>query len=79
MQISGMSKLRPEEYGDHVEVQHSGAVTVHHDLSDRERMRRMALFLLEDRGAGALIDGTASPVPAKDEQASLPAKPAKSK
>jgi len=62
-----MSKLAPRKYGDHVEVAHFGQVTVQHELSDRERMRRMALFLLEDQAAGehtagALIQGEASSV-----------------
>lgn len=76
-----LSKLRPGQYGDHVEVQHTGAVTVTHDLSDRERMRRMALFLLEDRAAGAVIEGKASPVAGDggSPQATTPAKQPKSK
>lgn len=37
-------------------VEHLGAVTIQHELSDRERMRRMALFLLEDQGSGTVIE-----------------------
>jgi len=52
-----MSKLAPRKYGDRVEHEHLGEVTVTHELSDRERMRRMALFLLEDQAAaGTVID-----------------------
>ena len=47
-----MAVIAPHVYGEKVEVQHSG--TVVHELSDRETMRRMALFLLEDRAAGGL-------------------------
>ena len=57
-----MSKLAPRKYGDRVEHEHLGEVTVTHELSDRERMRRMALFLLEDKAAGAMIEGQSEPV-----------------
>ncbi len=61
-----MSKLKPGIYGDRIESVISGQVDIVHSLSDRERMRRMALFLLEDdasEGAGgALIEGEASPI-----------------
>ena len=62
-----MSKLAPRKYGDHVELEYTGQITVKHELSDQERMRRMALFLLEDQAAGehtagALIQGEASSV-----------------
>lgn len=54
-----MSKLQPKKYGDRVDVEHGGAVVVEHvaSLSDREKMRRFALFMLEDQAAGAIIDG----------------------
>ena len=55
-----MAKIAPHVYGDHVEVKHSGDVTVQHEISDRECMRRMALFLLEDQAGGALIEGVAT-------------------
>ncbi len=51
-----MSKLAPRKYGDRVEHEHLGEVTVTHELSDRERMRRMALFLMEDQAAGTVIE-----------------------
>jgi len=51
-----MSKLAPRKYGDRVEHEHLGEVTVTHELSDRERMRRMALFLLEDQESGTVIE-----------------------
>ena len=61
-----LSKLKPGTYGDRIESVISGQVDIVHSLSDRERMRRMALFLLEDdasEGAGgALIEGEASPI-----------------
>ncbi len=52
-----LSKLLPKQYGDRVEVEHGGEVTHNLQLSDRERMRRFALFMLEDRAAGAIVDG----------------------
>jgi len=55
-----MAAVAPHLYGDRVEVKHSGEVSHTHSISDRERMRRMALFLLEDQAAGALIEGTAT-------------------
>ena len=51
-----MAKIAPHVYGDHVEVKHGGDVTVQHEISDRERMRRMALFLLEDQELGTVIE-----------------------
>ena len=76
-----MATVAPHLYGEQVSVQHSGAVTVQHELSTRERMRRMALFLLEDRGAGALIEGEASPPApeAGNQQATPSAQPPKPK
>ena len=60
-----LSKLLPGTYGDKVEHQHGGEVahTVTHSLDDREKMRRMALFMLEDQAAGVTIDGTAHTLP----------------
>ncbi len=57
-----MSKLAPWKYGDRVEHEHLGVVTVTHELSDRECMRRMALFLLEDQAAGTVIEHDACEV-----------------
>ncbi len=52
-----LSKLRPGQYGDHVQVdhEHGGSVTVQHELSDAERMRRLALFFVEEE-AGNIIE-----------------------
>ena len=76
-----MATVAPHLYGDHMTVEHGGAVTVKHELSDRERMRRMALFLLEDRAAGVLIEGSASPAAVEpgNQQATSPAQPDKPK
>lgn len=57
-----LSKLMPSQFGDRVDHQHSGEVTQRVDiteLSEREKMRRLALFMLEDRQA---VDGEASEV-----------------
>jgi hypothetical protein len=57
-----LSRLKPKVYGDHLEVEHSGDVGVIVDitsLSAREKMRRLALFMLEDKAAGVTIDGEA--------------------
>ena len=60
-----LSKLLPNTYGDKVEHQHGGEVahTVTHTLDDREKMRRMALFMLEDQAAGVTFEGTSHTVP----------------
>lgn len=57
-----MSRLSPKKYGDRVDVEHSGEVGHTHrvditQLSAREKMRRLALFMLEDQAAGQTIDG----------------------
>lgn len=52
-----MAKLRPGQYGDKVEHEHSGMVGhahLHADLDDKETVRRLALFLMEDPQAPAL-------------------------
>lgn len=57
-----MSKLTPKKYGDRVDVDVSGEV-VHvavSSLSDREKARRWALFMVEDQQAaasGVVIEG----------------------
>jgi hypothetical protein len=59
-----LSKLRPETYGDKVQADVSGKVAVTHDistLSEREKMRRLALFMVEDQRQPA-IDGQADDV-----------------
>lgn len=60
-----LARLKPQVYGDRVEVDVSGEIQHRVDitaLSAREKMRRLALFMLEDQAAGAIIDGEASPV-----------------
>jgi len=56
-----MAKLAPRIYGDKLQHEHSGEVVQRIELSDRERMRRLATFLLEDQAAGALIEGETAP------------------
>ncbi len=62
-----MAKLAPR-YADRVDHKHSGEVVHTVELSDRERMRRLATFMLEDRAAGVTIEGelgpAAEPIPA---------------
>jgi hypothetical protein len=58
-----MGKLARHVYGDKVEHQHSGEVVHSVDMSDRERMRRLASFMLEDQRAGVTVDGQASALP----------------
>lgn len=66
-----MGKLARHVYGDRVEVEHSGSIEHVVSISDRERMRRLASFMLEDRDAGAVIDqapdSTALPASLPDE------------
>jgi hypothetical protein len=57
-----MQSLASRTFGDKATVEHKGTVTHTVTTSDRERMRRLATFMLEDRDAGALIEGTAEPV-----------------
>ena len=67
-----LSKLAPRKYGDRLEVEHSGEVQHRVDitaLSSREKMRRMALFMLEDQQAGAVIEGTVDTKPEPDPSA----------
>ena len=59
-----LSKLQPRLYGDRVGVEVSGEVQHTVDitsLSAREKMRRLALFMLEDKAA-APIEGESSAV-----------------
>lgn len=62
-----LSKLNPGQYGDHMEVEHVGAVDHRHHITDDEKIRRLALFLLDSPGGTTIIDGESSPVPA-DQQ-----------
>ncbi len=62
-----LSKLRPEQYGDKVINEATGTMTVKHDitsLTEREKMRRFALFMVEDQRQpfieGELASGTKS-------------------
>ncbi len=60
-----LSKLAPKVYGDRLEVEHGGEVGLKVDisaLSAREKMRRLALFMLEDKAAGKIIEGQAERV-----------------
>lgn len=60
-----LARLKPQVYGDRLEVEHSGEVQHRVDitaLSAREKMWRLALFMLEDQAAGAVIEGQSSPV-----------------
>ncbi len=50
-----MAKIAPHLFGDRLAVEHTGGMIVKHELSDRERMRRIALFLMEDQAAGTVI------------------------
>jgi hypothetical protein len=52
-----MSKVARHIYGDKVEHEHSGEVAHTIELSDRERMRRLASFMLEDQRNGVTIEG----------------------
>jgi len=53
-----MAKIAPRIYGDKVSHEHSGEVHQRHtvELSDRERMRRLASFMLQDQ-ANPVIEG----------------------
>ena len=62
-----LSKLNPGQYGDHVEVQHTGEVEHRHQIADDERIRRLALFLLDSPAGSPAIDGEFSPVSAGDQ------------
>ena len=64
-----LSKLAARKYGDRLEVEHSGEVQHTVDitsLSAREKMRRLALFMLEDQAAGTVIEGQAETVDTSD-------------
>jgi hypothetical protein len=53
-----LSKLLPKTFGDKVQHDHEGEVAVHHDISsmsEREKMRRFALFMLEDQQANGPV------------------------
>ncbi len=65
-----LSKLAARKYGDRLEVEHSGEVQHRVDitaLSAREKMRRLALFMLEDQAAGTVIEGQAEAVDTPDD------------
>jgi hypothetical protein len=62
-----LSKLRPNEYGDKLVAEVQGGVTVTHDvstLSEREKMRRFALFMVEDQRL-PVLEGVAISKPLK--------------
>jgi hypothetical protein len=56
-----MAVIAPHTYGERQTVEHTGSVDHVVKLSDRERMRRFALFMLEDQAAGVTIDGELAP------------------
>ena len=67
-----MAVVAPHIYGQKVDHQHGGEVTVTHDissLSEREKMRRMALFMVEDTRLPP-IDGQASSAAADEDDKS---------
>ena len=69
-----LAKLAPKVYGDRQTIEHTGAVGVTVDISDRERMRRLASYLEEDRqAAGTTIDGQATRLPALPTSPASPA------
>jgi hypothetical protein len=76
-----LSKLRPEQYGDRLAVDSTSELTVKHDitsLSEREKMRRFALFMMEDQGLPAIEGQTVPALPdaervAKTQQLDKPA------
>lgn len=59
-----MGKLARHVYGERQTVEHTGAVAHVVDISDRERMRRLASFIDEDQRAGHTIEGQATSLPA---------------
>ncbi len=69
-----LSKLRPGQYGDKVTAELSGSVGVVHDvstLSEREKMRRFALFMVEDQRQPP-VDGEAEEVVKPLKESSSP-------
>ena len=68
-----LSKLAPKKYGDKIEHEHTGEVQHTHaaDLSTSEKLRRFALFMLEDQAAGELIEGETVATPANADNAGL--------
>ena len=72
-----MAKIAPRIYGDKLQHEHSGEIHQRHtvELSDRERMRRLATFMLEDR-ANQVIEGElAEPSGHEESQASTESQP----
>jgi hypothetical protein len=67
-----LGKLAPRIYGDRVQHEHSGEVAHVIELSDRERMRRLASFMLEDAAAGVTVEGQATSLPAVPAVPDLP-------
>ena len=59
-----LSKLKPETYGDKVLTEASGTVNIKHDitsLTEREKMRRFALFMIEDQRVPVIEGQLATP------------------
>ena len=65
-----MAVIAPHAYGPKVEHDHTGVVAVQHELSDKERARRMALFLTENRGM--TIEGELADVEPRSLHGNLP-------
>jgi hypothetical protein len=63
-----MARLHPQAYGDRVEHEHSGLIGhahVHGQLDDKEKMRRLATFLLQGGQGPDVLD--ALPVAQADQ------------
>ena len=70
-----MSRLGPKKYGDRMEHDVSGEIGHVHrvdvtTLTAREKMRRLALFMLEDQAAGATVDGESAVLTVNEPDAS---------
>ena len=75
-----LSKLLPKQFGDKLGVEVDTTVTHKLEISDRERMRRFALFMLEDQAADNVltIEGAVEPTgsPISSEHQATPHLPA---
>ena len=61
-----MQATNAATFGKQVDHKHSGTVDHTHraaKLSDRERMRRLASYMLQDQADGLIIEGEAEPAP----------------
>lgn len=73
-----LAKLAPKVYGDRQTIEHTGAVAHTIEITDRERMRRLASYLAEDKRAGVTIDQQATALPALPNDTPAPPLPAAS-